>query len=241
VVDWSTTHRLVKIGPHASAQVLVMRENTNRGWRATAADGRVLTPIVADGWQQGFLVPAGVAGDITIAFVPDGTYRLALLVGAALLLAVLMLAIRPGRRVGTHSVAVRKGGSGGGAYVAIGAVALIAVGGAIGAMLVLVALVLLFPALRPGFARWPRRRGLRGLGIWLAVGLIGVGGWALMTSPDPHHVGWVQAFGVLVVGVLWLSAVPTNNHRGGRSAAPPLRARPLSATATGVAGRPGGG
>jgi arabinofuranan 3-O-arabinosyltransferase len=43
-----------------------------------------------DGWQQAWLVPAGAGGTISLDFTPQGTYRIALLVGALAVLAMLV-------------------------------------------------------------------------------------------------------------------------------------------------------
>ena len=67
-----------------------MHGNFNPGWGATL-NGHVLTPVRLDGWQQGFIVPAGPGGTITLSFRPAAAYHLALvvsLVAAAILLAI---------------------------------------------------------------------------------------------------------------------------------------------------------
>src|SRR5690606_8999279 len=48
-----------------------------------------LTPLVVDGWQQGFVVPAGAAGTVEATFGPDGAYRAGLGAGFLALLALL--------------------------------------------------------------------------------------------------------------------------------------------------------
>lgn len=71
------------------------RENTNRGWEATV-DGRPATPVVYDGWRQGWVAPAG--GEIEMSFAPDRTYRIALAVGALGVLALVVVVVLPRRR-----------------------------------------------------------------------------------------------------------------------------------------------
>lgn len=101
---WSSTERAVTVGPGDSA-VLRIPENVNDGWRATL-DGRPLEALRIDGWQQGYRVPAGVGGVITLTYTPDEAYRASLLGGAVagliLLLAALFLAMweRRASRVG---------------------------------------------------------------------------------------------------------------------------------------------
>jgi arabinofuranan 3-O-arabinosyltransferase len=89
VRSWQPDQRQVSIGPGV-ASYLVMHGNFNPGWDA-ALNGHVLTPLRLDGWQQGFIVPAGPGGTITLSFRPAAAYHLALavsLVAAAILLAV---------------------------------------------------------------------------------------------------------------------------------------------------------
>ena len=65
------------------------RANFNIGWVATL-DGRTLTPVRLSGWEQGWIVPAGMSGVMTMNFKPDQTYRAALLIGRLFLLALLI-------------------------------------------------------------------------------------------------------------------------------------------------------
>jgi arabinofuranan 3-O-arabinosyltransferase len=87
--SWQPDQRRVGIGPGA-ASYLEVHENYNAGW-AAALNGRELTPVRLDGWQQGFIVPAGTGGTITLIFRPAATYHLALVV--SLLAVVILLAI----------------------------------------------------------------------------------------------------------------------------------------------------
>lgn len=85
-----------RIEPVPGARVLVTRENANPGWRATQG-GRPLASVVVDGWQQGWLVD-GSPEPVRATFAPDRGYRLGLLVGAALFVLLLALALLPARR-----------------------------------------------------------------------------------------------------------------------------------------------
>jgi arabinofuranan 3-O-arabinosyltransferase len=87
--SWQPDQRRVSIGPGA-ASYLVMHGNFNTGWGAVL-NGHALKPVRLDGWQQGFIVPAGTGGTITLSFRPAATYHLALVVSlaaAAILLAI---------------------------------------------------------------------------------------------------------------------------------------------------------
>ncbi|WP_240505478.1 alpha-(1-_3)-arabinofuranosyltransferase [Nocardia mangyaensis] len=96
--------RLVRTDPFPAAptdpgtQLLVLPLSTNVGWAAHTAEGRELTPVVVDGWQQGWLIPDGTTGEITVSFPADRWYRLAIFGGLLLLIPLVLLAI-PRRRV----------------------------------------------------------------------------------------------------------------------------------------------
>ena len=86
---WHPDQGRLSIG-RGAASYLEVHENFNPGWTA-ALNGQPLTPMRLDGWQQGFIVPAGAGGTITLTFRPAATYHLALvasLVAAAILLAL---------------------------------------------------------------------------------------------------------------------------------------------------------
>ena len=103
IQQWEDTHRVITVAA-GSTSVLRVAENANPGWVATL-DGEPLEPMVLDGWQQGYVVPAGTGGRIDLQFTPDLPYRAGLLGGA--LLAFLLLTctvvgtIRSGRRPAT--------------------------------------------------------------------------------------------------------------------------------------------
>lgn len=97
--DWERVTRTATVGPGAEAY-LTVSENFNDGWRATLG-GERLTPVRIDGWRQGWVVPAGEGGQVTMTFAPDRTYRAALAVGAAFVVALFLLAfVRPRHRAG---------------------------------------------------------------------------------------------------------------------------------------------
>lgn len=87
------------IAPATDLRLLVLPLSTNVGWEAHTADGRSLEPIVVDGWQQGWLLPADAAGPITISFPVDRWYRLGIFGGLLLLVPLALSAIPRGRRV----------------------------------------------------------------------------------------------------------------------------------------------
>ena len=87
--SWQPDQGRLSIG-RGAASYLEVHENYNLGW-AAALNGQPLTPVRLDGWQQGFVVPAGAGGMITLTFRPAAAYHLALiasLVAVAVLLAL---------------------------------------------------------------------------------------------------------------------------------------------------------
>lgn len=87
--SWQPDQGRLSIGGGA-ASYLEVHENFNPGW-AAALNGRALTAVRLDGWQQGFVVPAGAGGAITLTFRPAGAYHLALV--ASLLAVAVLLAL----------------------------------------------------------------------------------------------------------------------------------------------------
>ena len=95
---WQPAHRELQVPPSPVSRVAVVPESINPGWRATTADGRVLTPVPVNGWQQGWLIPPGTAGTVTLTFPSNTWYRAGLAGGLALLPLLLLLALLPARR-----------------------------------------------------------------------------------------------------------------------------------------------
>jgi arabinofuranan 3-O-arabinosyltransferase len=100
---WSADRRRVRVPARSAPTLLQVHENTNAGWVATLRGVR-LQPVVVDGWQQGWVVPAGAAGVVHLDYTPDSLYRGALLTGGVLALLVLLLGLVRGR-VGSTAVA----------------------------------------------------------------------------------------------------------------------------------------
>ncbi|WP_431309096.1 alpha-(1-_3)-arabinofuranosyltransferase domain-containing protein [Gordonia prachuapensis] len=96
VTAWEETHRRVPVDASPDERFLVVPESTNPGWEATL-DGRELEPVVMNGWQQGWVVPADTAGTVTLTFRFDSLYRWSLGVGLALVAVLLLLAWWPRR------------------------------------------------------------------------------------------------------------------------------------------------
>ncbi len=101
VTEWSATRRTVTIVPADRERVLSIPESTNPGWQARLGESGVYTqlrPVVVDGWQQGWLVPAGAGGTVRLTYPLDGPYRLNLVLGLGLLAVLFVAAGWPVRR-----------------------------------------------------------------------------------------------------------------------------------------------
>ncbi|WP_395312230.1 alpha-(1-_3)-arabinofuranosyltransferase family protein [Mycobacterium sp. AMU20-3851] len=95
---WAADHREVDVTAADLDRVLVVPESVNPGWVAHTADGTALQAITVNGWQQGWVVPAGTGGPLTLTFPSNSTYRIGLFGGLALLPLLAMLALLPIRR-----------------------------------------------------------------------------------------------------------------------------------------------
>nr|WP_163720367.1 alpha-(1->3)-arabinofuranosyltransferase [Mycolicibacterium psychrotolerans] len=95
---WRNDRREVDVAPSDAARVLVVPESINPGWSARGEDGAALRAVTVNGWQQGWLLPAGTRGTVTLAFTANTAYRMGLVGGLALLPLLLVLAFAPARR-----------------------------------------------------------------------------------------------------------------------------------------------
>ena len=99
VLAWGPQERRLRVAaPSASSPAyLVVNENHNAGWQAYLGGTR-LAPARLDGWRQAWVLPAGASGTVELRYEPEPAYRVALLAGLGLVLAVVVLALVPGRR-----------------------------------------------------------------------------------------------------------------------------------------------
>ncbi len=95
---WSSDRRQVDVPPSQAPRVLVVPESINPGWTAHTAEGALLTPVTVNGWQQGWVVPAGTSGTVTMSFASNAVYRAGITGGLALLPILALLALVPARR-----------------------------------------------------------------------------------------------------------------------------------------------
>ena len=95
---WGPDRREVRAPASDTSRVLVIPESVNPGWVARTSTGARLTPVTVNGWQQGWVVPAGNPGTITLTFASNSLYRAGLAVGMALLPLLALLALWRTRR-----------------------------------------------------------------------------------------------------------------------------------------------
>jgi arabinofuranan 3-O-arabinosyltransferase len=93
---WSDEQRSIDVESGPSAY-LAIRENFNDGWQATLGEQR-LSAVRLDGWQQGFVLPAGSGGVVELSFGPEDSYGMVLRLGGGLALVLVALALVPSRR-----------------------------------------------------------------------------------------------------------------------------------------------
>ena len=98
VLGWGPDRRQITVARSPVSRVLVVPESVNPGWVAHTPDGAALTPVIVNGWQQGWVLPAGLRGTVTLSFPSNAAYRTGLAVGLSLLPVLLALTLVPARR-----------------------------------------------------------------------------------------------------------------------------------------------
>jgi arabinofuranan 3-O-arabinosyltransferase len=210
ITSWGPEHRTVsvKAGP---ATYLQVSDNFNPAWTATLA-GRTLRPVRLDGWQQGWIVPAGAAGTVTMTMGPDKVFRTSLLVGAVLLLVLAAVALVRGRRPNPAPVGRRRRLPG---WLLGGAATLVAV--AVGGWLALVLIPLVAVARRWGSSAVA---GVAGISFFAAGVIVA---WQPSVIPNLHQGAFGAAAQVASVIALCavLSAVVVGERRRHEVVGPP--------------------
>ncbi|MDO2972376.1 alpha-(1-_3)-arabinofuranosyltransferase [Mycobacteroides abscessus] len=207
---WGPDRREVTAEPSAHDRVLAVPESINPGWAARDAQGHTLTPVRVNGWQQGWVLPAGDGGKITLTFGLNTWYRAGLFGGLALLPILAFLALLPARRRTTLPPVVpwRSGSAAGVAVLA----ALTAISGISGMAVGLAALAF------KGWGRWPLRA-VTAAGAYLAGGSLLLAGAALSRHPwrsvggYTGHSWWIQLLALISVAAVALAAVRLPSRR----------------------------
>ncbi|KUI35878.1 hypothetical protein AU197_18725 [Mycobacterium sp. IS-1590] len=205
--QWSADRREVTVAPSSASRVLVVPESINPGWVAHDSAGSRLTPITVNGWQQGWVLPPGTAGPVTLSFPTNVPYRAGLIGGLALLPVLALLAFVPTRRrlSAVDPVPVWRPRP-----VAVGAAAL-AVGAAISGM-VGVAVV----GLAIG-ARWllrNREKLCEAVTVGTAAGGLILAGAVLSQNPWRSVDGYIgHSWGVQLLALISVAAVAASTVR----------------------------
>jgi arabinofuranan 3-O-arabinosyltransferase len=191
VRSWGSTNRSVRVDVQAQV-LLVVRENANAGWRASL-HGRTLRPVTIDGWEQGWLLPAGASGIVQLTYTPQSVAEWGFLAGLLAALVLIGGALLPGTG-GAATVRGRSWSRLG--LVAVGATGLALLGGLAGLAVGAVAAAVVVQSHRVG-RLMPRR---------LPAGLLGAAGAAGALRPagsaDPAAgSAWVQVICLLALGL----------------------------------------
>jgi arabinofuranan 3-O-arabinosyltransferase len=186
VLNWGAENRQVRIGA-GSSTYLEVHEAYNTGWKARL-NGVDLMPVQLDGWQQGFLVPAGSGGTVTLSF-PAGTHYRQALGGSAVGVLVLGVgALMPGGRRPRNQADARRThrtislGGRIGALVVV-TVLFVVIGGVAA---VLVPLLAGLGYLRPRWLPWLAGGAMLAAGACSAIGLawhVGTPGYGAFGAP----------------------------------------------------------
>jgi arabinofuranan 3-O-arabinosyltransferase len=228
---WGADHREVNVAPSQASRVLVVPESVNPGWTARTGDGSVLSPVTVNGWQQGWVLPPGTAGTVTLAFASNALYRVGLAGGLALLAVLALLAFLPVRRprapdeparpwqpgVVATSVAVLAAGA-----VISGVAGVVVVGSALGVRYLLRKRERLCDAVTVGASAG---------GLILAGAVLSQNPWRSVDGYVGHSAG-VQLLALISVATLAVSIVEVKPH----AVPTPEDDRRRAAVGTGVAG-----
>ncbi|MEO3758990.1 DUF3367 domain-containing protein [Mycobacterium sp. B14F4] len=211
LVAWGPDRRDVTVAPSPASRVLVVPESVNPGWVAHAGTAR-LTPVTVNGWQQGWVLPPGTEGPVTLTFPLNAPYRAGLIGGLALLPVLALLALLPARRRRPPDEPARvwRPGpvAGSLAVLAVGAV----ISGGAGAVVIGIAL-----ALRHWLCN--REKLCESLTVGAAAGGLIAAGAVLSQGPWRSVDGYVgHSWGVQLLALISVAAVAA-------SAIPPIRAR----------------
>jgi arabinofuranan 3-O-arabinosyltransferase len=202
---WGPAHREVHTPAAATPRVLVVPESINPGWVAHTSAGTRLTPVAVNGWQQGWVVPAGTSGTITLSFAPNTLYRVGLAGGLALLPLLGVMAWWPPRRRRSGDPPARPWAPGRWAAIAVLTAGAVIAGG-VGALVFAAALGMQW-ALRERLRRRDAATtALTAGGLILAGAALSRHPWRSVDGYAGHSAG-VQLLALISLGVLAASAI----------------------------------
>ena len=226
---WGSDHRELRVPGSAARRVLVVPESVNPGWTAQAGDGTALQPVTVNGWQQGWVIPAGTSGSVTLTFASNRPYRAGLVGGLALLPLLALLALWPARRPRPPDEPARAwrpaGAAAALAVLGVGAV----ISGVAGVLVVGAALVVRYLLRRREKLCDAVTVGTAAGGLILAGAALGQNPWRSVDGYVGHSAG-VQLLALLSLAALAASAVTFGGRprRWRRPEAASRAARPLS-------------
>jgi len=205
---WTENLRELDVTASGTDRLLVVPESTNVGWVATAPDGTELKPVVVDGWQQGWIVPAGTDGTVTLTFPSDRWYRAGIAFGLLLLIPLALLALVPRRRTRELGPAPRPWRSLVVAALGVVAVATV-VAGPVGTLV-----TVLVAAGALGLSRWRGTAfaarflvGTAGMSVVIASVLLSTGPWRAAGGYVGHSF-LIQLFALIGVVCVGVAALP---------------------------------
>ena len=210
---WGPSRRVVQAPASSTSRVLVIPESINPGWVARTSAGVRLTPVAVNGWQQGFVLPAGSSGTITLMFGSNSLYRAGLAVGLSLLPLLALLAFWRGHQRRSDDPPAQPWSPG--PWAAVGVLVATALIAGVGGLLVAGAAFGLRYALRDR-PRWrdPITVGLSAGGLILAGAALSRHPWR---SADGYagHSAYVQLLALISLAVVAASVVsmPDRTHR----------------------------
>ena len=202
---WGPSRREVQAPASATNRILVIPESINPGWVAHTSTGARLTAVAVNGWQQGFVVPAGNPGTITMTFTSNSPYRAGLAVGLSLLPLLACLAFwrtRPKGRDDAPAQPWTPGAWGAVAVLAAGAV----IAGAAGVVVVGAALGLRYAPRDRQRRRDSVTVGLSAGGLILAGAMLSRHPWRSVDGYAGHSAN-VQLLALISLAALAASVV----------------------------------
>jgi arabinofuranan 3-O-arabinosyltransferase len=192
----------VEVPARSTATVLTLPQNLNAGWTATL-DGTELRVQRVDGWKQGWRLPPGPSGTVTLHYAPATPFVMLLAAGLGTALLVLVVALWPRRHAVRESAPVLQPGRPGlsDVVVVVGAGALLAGWWGLAAVVAAVVVGIVWRRVEWG---WLAGLALLVGGLGLSQEQIAERSWALT---------WSQAWILGAVGLL-VAALPALRVRG---------------------------
>jgi arabinofuranan 3-O-arabinosyltransferase len=206
VDQWDNDRREVTLDQADAARILVVPESANPGWVARGADGAELTSVTVNGWQQGWVVPAGPAGTVTLEFASNATYRAGLIGGLALLPLLFALALVPMRAPGAPGPVARPWHPGPATVATVTVVAAGIISGLVGVLVAAAGVGLRYLLRRRQDLRDRVTVGTAAFGLILAGAALSQNPWRSVDGYVGHSAG-VQFLALLSVVAVAVSTV----------------------------------